>query len=70
MRQIAVAADVASQLRRGSRSIFGVMIESNIVEGRQDITPDKPLIYGQSVTDGCLSIDQTAQVLETLASAL
>jgi 3-deoxy-7-phosphoheptulonate synthase len=69
-RQMAVAKDVAGQFQRGSRSIFGVMIESNIVEGRQDIVFDRPLTYGQSVTDGCLSLEQTRATLHTLASAL
>jgi 3-deoxy-7-phosphoheptulonate synthase len=70
MRQIAVAKDVAGQLQRGSKSIFGVMIESNIVEGRQDIVFDRQLTYGQSVTDGCLSLDQTGKALDILASAI
>jgi 3-deoxy-7-phosphoheptulonate synthase len=69
-KQIAVAEDVASQLEQGSKSIFGVMIESNLVAGRQDIVPGKPLVYGQSVTDGCISLDQTAKALQILASAI
>ena len=46
------------------------MIESNLVEGRQDIVPGKPLIYGQSVTDACLGWDDTATLLDHLAQAV
>ena len=63
--QPVVLASVAEQLKSGSESILGVMIESNIVEGRQDFGPDA--IYGQSVTDGCVSIEQTRTMLESLA---
>jgi len=68
LRQIAVAEDVARQIASPSH-IFGVMIESHLVEGRQDATAGKPLVYGQSVTDACISIQQTAGVLERLALA-
>jgi 3-deoxy-7-phosphoheptulonate synthase len=70
LRQIAVAEDVAHQLAPGNSPIFGVMIESHLVEGRQDATPGRPLVYGQSVTDACISLEQTEGVLETLARAL
>jgi 3-deoxy-7-phosphoheptulonate synthase len=66
--QPVVLASVAEQVKSGSESILGVMIESNIVEGRQDFGPDA--IYGQSVTDGCVSIEQTRTMLETLADAV
>ncbi|THH31191.1 hypothetical protein EUX98_g3016 [Antrodiella citrinella] len=74
-KQIEVAEDIAQQLESGetSQMILGVMIESNIVEGRQDIPPSGPagLIYGQSVTatrmvDACLSWEQTVPVLDRL----
>jgi 3-deoxy-7-phosphoheptulonate synthase len=68
MRQIAVGEDVARQLASGG-PIFGVMIESNLVEGRQELTPGRTLTYGQSVTDACLSMAQTEGVLERLARA-
>lgn len=68
-KQILVAEDVAMQLSKGSSSVFGVMIESFLVDGRQDANPGKPLVYGQSVTDACLGFDATIRVLETLASA-
>lgn len=67
LRQMDVGKDVADQVAVGS-PIFGVMIESNLVEGRQDYGPNAT--YGQSVTDACLSIDQTEGVLEALASAV
>ncbi|KAI0076765.1 3-deoxy-7-phosphoheptulonate synthase [Panus rudis PR-1116 ss-1] len=69
-KQIEVADDIARQLESGETSemIMGVMIESNLVEGRQDIPSSGPagLIYGQSVTDACLSWEQTVPVLERL----
>jgi 3-deoxy-7-phosphoheptulonate synthase len=74
-RQPAVIADVAEQLRRGargSRGIVGVMVESFLVPGRQDLTLGRPdqLTYGQSVTDSCLGWDDTVAVLRELASAV
>ena len=62
--------DICAQVADGSSAIIGVMIESNLVEGRQDITPDKPLTYGQSVTDACLGWDDTVKLLEKLARAV
>ena len=74
-RQPEVADAVAAQLAAGSRAILGVMIESNLVDGRQDLPPsgapcDKPLVYGQSITDGCLGWTATVPVLERLARAV
>jgi 3-deoxy-7-phosphoheptulonate synthase len=68
-RQAAVAADVCGQVASGSRQILGIMLESSLVEGRQDHEEGKPLVYGQSITDGCISIDQTERILEALARA-
>ncbi len=68
-RQVVVAEDVARQLKAGS-SIFGVMIESFLVEGRQDVAPGKELVYGQSVTDACIGFETTEEVLESLARAV
>ena len=67
-RQLEVAADVAQQLRTGESPIFGVMVESFLVPGRQDYGPGAT--YGQSITDACIGIAQTREVLDTLASAL
>src|SRR5271167_3322172 len=70
-RQPAVAADVASQIAAGSRAICAVMLESHLVEGRQDIQRGRHgLRYGQSVTDACIGWDTTTQVLEELAAAV
>ncbi len=68
-RQISVAADVARQIATGDRRIAGVMIESHLNEGRQEIVPGKALKHGVSVTDACISFDQTIPVLEGLALA-
>jgi len=70
LKQITVGRDVARQIRLGSSPIFGVMIESNLVEGRQDYLAGKELTYGQSVTDSCLSMAQTDEVLKALADAV
>jgi 3-deoxy-7-phosphoheptulonate synthase len=69
-RQIDVARDVASQVARGSRSIFGLMLESNLVEGRQNVIPGQALIYGQSITDPCINWTDTQMLLEELAKAV
>ena len=69
-RQIDVAQDVAGQIAAGDARITGVMIESHLNEGRQDIVPGQPLQYGVSVTDACLSMEQTIPVLQTLAQAV
>jgi 3-deoxy-7-phosphoheptulonate synthase len=69
-RQIDVARDIANQVTRGSSSIFGVMIESNLVEGRQDVVDGQALTYGQSITDACINWDDTESVLEDLAAAV
>ena len=68
-RQADVSASVAEQVGSGSWSIFGAMLESHLVEGRQDYVPGKPAVYGQSITDACLSLEQTEPLLERLASA-
>ena len=68
-RQGAVSADVAQQIAGGSWQIFGVMLESHLVEGRQDYVPGTQAVYGQSITDACISIEQTEPLLEQLAKA-
>ena len=68
--QVPVGRDVALQLRHGEQRIMGVMIESHLRAGRQDLIPGKPLIYGQSITDGCLAMPQTAHILEELGMAV
>ena len=68
-RQQQVAGSIAAQVAAGSQHIFGVMLESHLVEGRQDYVPGHQAVYGQSITDACLSFDQTTPLLEALASA-
>ena len=69
-RQIEVAADVEAQIAGGDRRVIGVMIESHLEEGRQDIVPGVPLKPGVSVTDACISMAQTIPVLQDLARAV
>jgi 3-deoxy-7-phosphoheptulonate synthase len=69
-RQPVVAAEVARQLAAGQRGIVGVMLESFLVPGRQDLDPTRPLTYGQSITDACLGWTETEQVLAELAAAV
>jgi 3-deoxy-7-phosphoheptulonate synthase len=69
-RQAVVAADVARQVASGSRQILGVMLESHIVEGRQDASPGAVLRYGQSITDACIGIEETGEILSALAGAV
>ncbi|HZR87786.1 MAG TPA: 3-deoxy-7-phosphoheptulonate synthase [Bradyrhizobium sp.] len=65
-----VLADIAGQVARGEHRIMGVMIESNLVAGRQDVQPGKPLAYGQSITDGCIDWETTVPALNRLAEAV
>jgi 3-deoxy-7-phosphoheptulonate synthase len=69
-KQVEVGADVAGQLAAGERRIVGVMIESHINPGRQDLVPGKPLEYGVSITDACLGWSDTVQLLDTLAEGV
>jgi len=69
-RQGLVAGDVAGQIAEGSDNIFGVMLESHLVEGRQDLRGDGDLTYGQSITDACMSWETTEAVLTELAEAV
>ena len=68
-RQAAVADAIAEQVSAGSRQIFGAMLESHLVEGRQTYTAGRAAVYGQSITDACISIEQTEPLLERLARA-
>jgi 3-deoxy-7-phosphoheptulonate synthase len=69
-RQLDVGNDVASQIAGGSNRIFGVMIESHLKAGRQDLTDPASLVYGQSITDACLGWEDSIPLLETLAEAV
>ena len=70
MRQAVVCRDVAAQIANGDQRILGVMLESNLVAGAQKLLPDKPLVYGQSITDPCLGWDDTVGLLRELATAV
>jgi 3-deoxy-7-phosphoheptulonate synthase len=69
-RQPLVVADVAAQVEHGEERIVGVMIESHLVAGRQDLVAGVPLRYGQSITDGCIDWDTSVAVLTRLAGAV
>jgi len=73
-RQLDVAKDVAEQIASGSKSVFGVMVESHLLEGAQKFTPGKhkvaDLVYGQSITDACLGWDDSEAVLAVLSKAV
>jgi 3-deoxy-7-phosphoheptulonate synthase len=69
-RQVEVSHDVAGQIAAGDANIFGVMVESHLVAGRQDLKPDCALTYGQSITDGCIGWEETEEMLAELADAV
>ena len=70
-RQSDVLVSIADQLRSGSKHLMGVMIESHLVEGNQKIPADlSQLTYGQSITDACISLETTEQILNNLAEAV
>jgi 3-deoxy-7-phosphoheptulonate synthase len=70
LQQPEVAADVARQVAAGSRVIFGSMLESFLVDGRQDVESGSPLVYGRSITDACMSWERTQPLIEELAEAV
>jgi 3-deoxy-7-phosphoheptulonate synthase len=69
-RQVVVANSVAEQIETGCEHIAGVMIESNLVAGKQAYSSDKDMTYGQSITDACIGWDETIPVLERLSDAV
>jgi 3-deoxy-7-phosphoheptulonate synthase len=73
-KQLDVARDIAGQIAGGSRSVFGVMIESHIEAGAQKFTPGKDdmakLTYGQSITDACLGWNDSLQALDVLSKSV
>jgi len=69
-RQVDVCNNVATQISSGENRIMGVMLESHLVEGRQDVIEGQPLTYGQSVTDACISWETTVTCLNDLAAAV
>jgi 3-deoxy-7-phosphoheptulonate synthase len=68
--QVPVCADIGQQIAGGDDRIVGVMVESHLVGGRQDLVPDRELVYGQSVTDGCIDWETSIGVLENLAASV
>jgi len=68
--QVGVCEDLGSQVAGGDERIIGVMIESHLVAGRQDLLPGRPLTYGQSITDGCLGLEDSVRLLEALAESV
>jgi len=69
-KQVDVGHDVARQISGGEDRIFGIMVESHLKAGRQDLLPGKPLAYGQSITDGCIGWEDSRKLLDTLAEAV
>src|SRR4051812_22739815 len=70
LRQPVVCRDVAAQVANGSRKIIGLMLESNLIAGAQRLRKDKPLVYGQSITDACIGWDDTLGLLRELGAAV
>ncbi|MEY3633219.1 MAG: Phospho-2-dehydro-3-deoxyheptonate aldolase, Phe-sensitive [Pseudomonadota bacterium] len=70
VKQITVSDAIATQIAKGSKSILGLMLESHLAEGRQDLVPGTPLRKGVSITDACLSFEQTRPLLARLAEAV
>ncbi|MEP6792256.1 MAG: 3-deoxy-7-phosphoheptulonate synthase, partial [Ramlibacter sp.] len=73
-KQVDVARDIAKQVAAGSRSVFGLMVESNLIPGAQKFTPGKDdsqaLEYGKSITDACLGWGDSLQILDVLSAAV
>ena len=62
--------ELATQLDNGSTAVFGVMIESFLVEGNQKVIPGQELTYGQSITDACVNLEQSTEILDVLSTAV
>ncbi|MGV1049890.1 MAG: 3-deoxy-7-phosphoheptulonate synthase [Solirubrobacterales bacterium] len=69
-KQFFAAGEIADQVADGNKAIVGVMLESFLVEGRQDLRPGEKLTYGQSITDACIDWEDTVSALERFASAI
>jgi len=68
--QMLVSTDVSQQIAQGNQNIFGVMVESHLVEGRQDLIDGKAEIYGQSITDACIGWSDTEKLLAQLSDSV
>jgi len=69
-KQRLVVEDIVTQITNGNQSICGVMLESNLVSGRQDISSPESLVYGQSITDACIGWDETEELIDSLDKAI
>jgi len=69
-KQVAVGHEVAGQIAAGDERIFGMMVESHLKAGRQDLIPGKALVYGQSITDACISWEDTRTLVDVLADSV
>jgi len=69
-RQVDVAREIARQVASGEDRVIGVMVESHLKPGRQDLVPGKPLVYGQSITDACIGWEDSVPLLRNLAEAV
>ena len=68
-KQRLVAEDIAEQILNGNKNIFGIMLESNLLEGKQDISNKNNLVYGKSITDACIGWDETEELIRLLSDA-
>jgi 3-deoxy-7-phosphoheptulonate synthase len=68
--QVKVGRDVGAQISSGDGRIFGIMVESHLKAGRQDLIPGKQLVYGQSITDACMGWEDTRGLIDILADAV
>lgn len=68
--QMLVSTDVSNQIANGNNNIFGVMVESHLVEGRQDLVNGEAKVYGQSLTDACIGWHDTETLLAQLDAAV
>ena len=69
-KQMEVCEDVCAQVAGGEQAVMGVMVESHLVEGNQNLDSGEPLVYGQSVTDACIGWEDTEVLLRSLADAV
>lgn len=69
-RQLEVCTEVCAQIAGGQRAITGVMVESNLIEGKQDAKPGQPLLRGQSITDACIGWEDSVRLLDELAEGV
>jgi 3-deoxy-7-phosphoheptulonate synthase len=69
-KQVAVGKEVSAQIAGGDARIFGIMVESHLKAGRQDLIPGKELLYGQSITDACIGWEDSRALIDALADAV